>query len=178
MSGRDSTRQRLLSAAADVAREQGSGNLSLDAIALRAGVSKGGLLYHFPTKAALLRELVQHFIDEFEARLETATRTKTNGNALAAYVHLTEEECAKPSPGAAGVLAATVEDPDFLKPVKAFQRRLLDRFQGEKRDLADVLLIYLALEGLRSMNLFEIDILSKDEIKVALQAMLSRAGAP
>jgi len=176
MSGRDSTRQKLLAAAAEVAREQGSGNLSLDAIALRAGVSKGGLLYHFPTKAALLRALVQHFISEFESQLEVAAQTKTHGNALAAYIHLTEAETAKPSPGAAGVLAAMAEDPDFLKPVKAFQRRLLDRLQKEAHDPADVLLVYLALEGLRSMNLFEIDVLSKDEIDLAVKAMLDRAG--
>ena len=41
-------------AAVALAREQGPGNISLDAVAARAGLSKGGLLYNFPTKAKLL----------------------------------------------------------------------------------------------------------------------------
>lgn len=176
MSGLNSTRQKLLAAAAEVSREQGSGNLSLDAVASRAGVSKGGLLYHFPTKAALLRAMVEFFISDFEDRLDAAVHTQTAGNTLAAYIQLTDEECSKPSPGAAGVLAAMAEDPDFLKPIKEFQRRLLDRLQREAQDPANVLLTYLALEGLRSMNLFEIDILSKDEIDRAVKTMLEGAG--
>lgn len=43
------TKQRILDAAAEIARELGPGHLSLEAVATRAGVSKGGLLYHFPS---------------------------------------------------------------------------------------------------------------------------------
>ncbi|TIP57248.1 MAG: helix-turn-helix transcriptional regulator, partial [Mesorhizobium sp.] len=52
---RTNSRDRILAAAADVARESGPGSLSLDAVASRAGVSKGGLLYNFPTKAKLMQ---------------------------------------------------------------------------------------------------------------------------
>ncbi|MCD0167012.1 TetR/AcrR family transcriptional regulator, partial [Deinococcus sp. 12RED42] len=48
------TRAALLAAASTVLREQGA-SLSLDAVARAAGVSKGGLLHHYPTRDALLR---------------------------------------------------------------------------------------------------------------------------
>ena len=53
---KSNSREKILTAAADVAREAGPGNLSLDAVASRAGVSKGGLLYNFPSKAKLMQQ--------------------------------------------------------------------------------------------------------------------------
>ena len=54
-------RDKILAAAEELARVAGPGNLSLDAVAARAGVSKGGLLYHFPTKAKLLKRWSSNF---------------------------------------------------------------------------------------------------------------------
>lgn len=170
-----SARDKILTAAVEIAHENGAGNLSLDAVAARAGVSKGGLLYHFPNKAALMRAMVETFVAQVEADLDETV--KNGGNLLSAFVCVTGEECAKKVPGAAGVLAAIAEDPDFLKPVKIFQRRLLDRLQAAPVDADDVLLIYLALEGLRSLRLFDLDVLTEEEQERALSAMRARADA-
>ena len=43
-------RQAILEAAERVVTEAGAAHLTLDAVAGKAGVSKGGLLYHFPSK--------------------------------------------------------------------------------------------------------------------------------
>src|SRR5262249_25783308 len=61
---------RLLAAAAGVVRREGARGLTLDAVAREAGVSKGGLLYHFPTKRELVRGLVADWMDGFEAEVE------------------------------------------------------------------------------------------------------------
>ena len=53
-----SARERLLEAACAVAERSGVAALTLDAVAAEAGVSKGGLLYHFPSKEALLSGMV------------------------------------------------------------------------------------------------------------------------
>ncbi|NGP45277.1 TetR/AcrR family transcriptional regulator [Bacillaceae bacterium SIJ1] len=47
-------KEQLLEAASRVIVQQGLDQLTLDAVALEAGVSKGGLLYHFPSKDALI----------------------------------------------------------------------------------------------------------------------------
>lgn len=169
---RETVRDRILSAAAEVAREQGAGNLSLDAVAAKAGVSKGGLLYHFPTKAALMKASVEYFVARFEAGLDAASR---HGSLLEAFAKLTIEECSKPLPGAAGVLAAMAEDPDFLEPVSAFHRRLLDRLLADTDQTSNALLVYLALEGMRSLKLFEINILTVQEQDLARDALLRLA---
>jgi AcrR family transcriptional regulator len=43
-------RERILEAAYTVAERSGAAALTLDAVAAEAKVSKGGLLYHFPSK--------------------------------------------------------------------------------------------------------------------------------
>lgn len=63
-------RRRLLDAAGDVVLKQGLTGLTLDAVAQRAGVSKGGLLHHFPSKDALIRGLFTQLLDEFDAEVE------------------------------------------------------------------------------------------------------------
>src|SRR5690606_37470436 len=67
---RRGARAKVLQAAEELAVEVGPANLSLDAVAARAGVSKGGLLYHFPTKARLLEALVETYVDRFEDELD------------------------------------------------------------------------------------------------------------
>src|SRR5471032_1857150 len=68
-------RDRILDAAEAVIRESGGRSFTLDAVAERAGISKGGLVYSFATKdklvyAALERE-VTHFQEAVGRRLGT-----------------------------------------------------------------------------------------------------------
>ncbi|MEU7831025.1 MULTISPECIES: TetR/AcrR family transcriptional regulator [unclassified Nonomuraea] len=59
-------RDELLDAAEDLLCDQGSTALTLSAVADRAGVSKGGLLYHFSSKEALIKGMVERLIDDFD----------------------------------------------------------------------------------------------------------------
>ena len=173
---RANSRNKILAAAADVAREAGPGSLSLDAVANRAGVSKGGLLYNFPTKAKLMQGLVENYLKEFEQALEARTAEAEGESALAAYIQLSADDCEKPKPSASWMFSAIAEDPDFLAPIKAFKRQLLERLKGETDDLGSLLICFLAIEGLRSMNLFDSDVLSAEEHKLLVSSLLKIAG--
>lgn len=67
----EETRRALLDAAAKVIRTRGV-SASLDDIAREAGVSKGGLLYHFPAKDVLVRTLAQDILDTFRTEVREA----------------------------------------------------------------------------------------------------------
>ncbi|NJP90222.1 TetR/AcrR family transcriptional regulator [Nonomuraea sp. FMUSA5-5] len=62
-------RDELLDAAEDLLCDQGSAALTLAAVADRAGVSKGGLLYHYGSKEALIKGMVERLIEDFDALL-------------------------------------------------------------------------------------------------------------
>jgi AcrR family transcriptional regulator len=171
------SREKILDAAKEVARDSGFGNISLDAIAARAGVSKGGLLYNFPNKAALMRALVADFIAEFEAELDEHAHG-SRGELVSAYVHLFAVKYDETEPAGVGLLAAIAEDPDFLKPIKAFHRRLLDRLKDDAEDYTAMLIVYLVLEGMQSMKLLDTNVLTKDEtatVMAALEKLAERA---
>ena len=171
---RTNSRERILAAAADVAREAGPGSVSLDAVAHRAGVSKGGLLYNFPSKAALMKGLVASYVDAFERDLEEAVAA---GEPLvSAYLRLAAEACAEDET-AAWIFAAVAEDPNFLEPVKRHRERLLDRLKAHSTDTAGILVAFFAMEGLLSMKLFGTTLVSAEERTIMIDRLRAITGA-
>ena len=69
-----STREAILRAADWVVVEEGVSGMTLEAVAREAGVSKGGLLYHFPSKEALIGGMIGRLIEGFEAALSRELR--------------------------------------------------------------------------------------------------------
>lgn len=71
-----SARERVLDAYEDTLIEQGERAATFDAVAKRAGVSKGGLLYHFGSKDALVAGLAERLderrVDEIDSIAESA----------------------------------------------------------------------------------------------------------
>jgi len=173
---KQTSREKILAAAAELAREIGPGHLSLDAVARRAGVSKGGLLYNFPSKASLMQGLVEEYIHAFEHDLDLTSRSRGR-ELFEAYVTLSEKECAEAGGQAPGIIAALAENPGFLQPIKAFKRRLLDRLKLGTDDLPKLLVAYLALEGLRSLAAFDLDVLTAEERALVMQELSSSAGS-
>jgi AcrR family transcriptional regulator len=171
------TRQKILEAAAEIARESGASNIPLEAVAARAGISKGGLLYHFPSKAKLLEGIVKFHLATFEKALkerELEKRDRANG-LMEAYLELfSEENCAK-EPPPSGLLAALAENPDFLAPVREHHRGMLDRLCASN-DPTMAIIIFLAIQGARSMQLLNLEVLSDDEFTAAMTRLKQIAG--
>jgi AcrR family transcriptional regulator len=136
--GRPSSRKRILEAAEALAREQGPGNISLDAVAARAGLSKGGLLYNFPTKAKLLEALVEMHIERAETALAQSIDAGPEGrNAMAlAYLRYCRQEMIDRPEPASGVLAAIAENPEFIDPVRRYQKQVMERLRERSADFA------------------------------------------
>jgi len=167
------TRRRILDAAAEIARETGPGNLALDAVAARAGVSKGGLLYHFPSKSQLMKGMVEHFLSSFEEALAAREKEKEGrkNGLMEAYLELFVEEHEGHQPPPSGLLAAMAEDPDFLAPVRRHHRDFVTSLKSKASDPATALVVFLAIQGVRSMGLLNLDILTDAEFGLASEKL-------
>jgi AcrR family transcriptional regulator len=149
------TRERLLHAAATVIRRLGVCALTLDAVAAEAGVSKGGLLYHFPSKEALLDGLIDWWHDQFE---ESLSETDGEGPGALARAYLRASARAEASTDEQatdrGLLAVFTGHPDRLDPVRrryeAWQQRLLE----DADDDVDATIVRLASDGLWFVELY------------------------
>jgi AcrR family transcriptional regulator len=145
-------RERVLEAAERVISEVGAARLTLDAVAQAAGVSKGGLLYHFPAKEALLVALAQRYVDSMKQGIDAAR------NSMSAWVHGRDlKACVLgvlgPDPRSkatsAALLAAAANDLSLLQVIR-------DRICDNTRELAAsnanfarAAIVTLAVDGLK-----------------------------
>ncbi|MBQ2263674.1 MAG: TetR family transcriptional regulator [Loktanella sp.] len=159
----DATRRRILDAAQELAHCTGSGSLSLDAVAARAGVSKGGLLYHFPSKNRLMEALVADYLHRFDAALSAEESTGCRNAAIRAYMaqFLTERDRQARPPS--GLLAALAKDPELLAPVRRHERDFLDRIRSTAGNPQLATLAFLAIQGIRAMALLNTQVLDDAE---------------
>ncbi|GAA1450173.1 TetR/AcrR family transcriptional regulator [Nesterenkonia lacusekhoensis] len=67
---RQSKRTLILEAGSRVVQRDGVTALTYESVAQEAGVTKGGLLYHFPSRKALLLALHEHVAGQWEAAME------------------------------------------------------------------------------------------------------------
>ncbi|MGJ9407153.1 TetR/AcrR family transcriptional regulator [Nesterenkonia aurantiaca] len=67
---RPSKRHEILDAATRVVQREGVTTLTYESVAAEAGMTKGGLLYHFPSREELLLGLHRHVAQNWELALE------------------------------------------------------------------------------------------------------------
>lgn len=96
---RQSNRRKILEGAVAVVQREGVTSVTLDSVALEAGLTKGGLMYHFRTRDALLLAIHQHLAEHWEASLERiagkASQDATIEERLAAYARVTTQSATR-----------------------------------------------------------------------------------
>lgn len=92
------TKELIFEACSRILRRDGLASLTLDAVAEEAQLSKGGLLYHFPNKVALIESLFEYHNDKFEVRLQQLAKEEgeTTGAWLRAYAVASVEQITDP----------------------------------------------------------------------------------
>jgi AcrR family transcriptional regulator len=163
------TRQEILAAANQLVLTEGVAHLTLEAVAKRAGVSKGGLLYHFPSKEALIRGLIEQLNAQFDgevahqlglerAEAQAAAELKA-GSWLRAFVRATfagnklENDWLGSS---AAILTAIATNPQLLEPFRRSFAGYQRQAEGDGLDPALATIIRLAADGLWLAELFQL----------------------
>lgn len=160
-------RDELLDAAEELLRDQGSDALTLAAVAERAGVSKGGLLYHYGSKDALIKGMVERLIEDFDdlmaatpaetytERYLGATLTAIRSGRLRRYAVVT---------GASGNLF-------LLAPLRDAMARWHREGLDQEPDPLASQIVRLACEGLWDVASHDPELNSDEELQ-ALEARL------
>jgi AcrR family transcriptional regulator len=144
---RRDTRAHLLDAAVAVIRRDGAQALTLDAVAAEAGVSKGGLLYHFKSKRQLLDAMVARWLDEWESEFQG---DEQGDGFVASFVRTSHLGGAGQEERAAevGLLAAIAAEPAVLAAVRDRYATWQDRVEREGSDPVEATVARLAADGL------------------------------
>jgi AcrR family transcriptional regulator len=149
-------RALLLQAASDIATDLGVPAVTLDAVAERAGVTKGALQYHFANKQGLLDALFEQTMERFEQQMHTRIAAGMDDGApphsatARAYLHTTIDET---SPAASTdvlrvLVAAMMTDPAIRERYAAPMRKWTRPDPLPLEAAARLMICRLAADGL------------------------------
>lgn len=168
------TRTDLLEAATRLILREGAARVTLAAVAREAGVSKGGLLYHFPSKDALVGGLVEHYAATFAAQVTTLAEEEGGPQALLyAYVRATFAEGSASRDLGAAVLGAVLLNPALLADYRERLQWIGERLQEGAPDPARAAVVRLAADGLWFGELLGVAALAPEERQGLERAMLA-----
>lgn len=151
-------RKALLRAAAAVVSEHGYSALTLDAVGAATGVSKGGVLYHFPTKEALVAALLEELTTDFDADQTNAHDADPIAPGAWTRAYMTasaappQDESAQVA--AVALLAAVGYDPSLLEPLQDRYTSWIKRLDDDGLPGVDAHVVRLAADGLWAADLF------------------------
>lgn len=185
--GRPSNRTHVLDAATAVALREGPGGVTIDAVVAESGLSRGGILYHFPSKESLLQALVDRDLEPVRAlaqrcepasgeeRMSSAQRLRAYYDACAAWA---------PERGHVALAVALAENPALLRSWAQVQRDLdavdaVDAVDsadtGEAGTALSALVARLALDGLWLSDLVDPDRFTTQQRAQVVQTLLALA---
>jgi AcrR family transcriptional regulator len=145
-------RQRVLEAAERVVTEVGAARLTLDAVSQAAGVSKGGLLYHFPSKESLLTALAQRYVDSMRGCVDTAKdslHADDPARDLKACVLGVLGSDPRLKAMGAVLLATAANDLTLLEVIRARIAEQSSELSGSSVDFTQASIVLLAIDGLK-----------------------------
>lgn len=174
----------LLDAAEAVIHEEGLGNLTLDAVAARAGVSKGGLMYHFKSKDMLLEAMVRRIVDSWRNDAARAIEEGAPGPGRVARgvmsLCLDRPDCGGESMRRSGfvLVTALVSNPALIKPLRDAHIDLLRRAEDDGLAPGASACVILALSGLWFERIFGLSEMTPERRNDLLAALRALACAP
>ncbi|WP_417684043.1 TetR/AcrR family transcriptional regulator [Roseibium sp.] len=171
-----SSRIEILDAALDLVRSSGAFSLTIDAVAEKSGFSKGGVLYNFPTKDALIRAMVQLLADRFSQDIETARAgyPESDSPTVMGMIDVTESWVQRESTVARAMLVTTLCDAGHIEPFLELKRRLKLQIEAETSDRPRDMAIWAALEGIHFSTAHGVSVHSDEDRRVILNELRGR----
>jgi AcrR family transcriptional regulator len=177
-----SSRDRILHAAEDIILKDGASHLTLDAVAKAAGLSKGGLMYHFPTKESLIEGLMKRVHIFWMNALQQSLDTTRPGPARMARSMVrcclsNEKDATRHRHERVffALAAAKMYQPELFRPIQDSYRAILKEFHNDPQTLGRSLMVMAALDGLWWSDAFEtyqLNSAQRDLIRTEMEALL------
>jgi AcrR family transcriptional regulator len=175
MTRQPKAREKILQAARRIVETRGAGHLTFDELASESGVTRGGITYHFPTKEALLKGLIEADIQDWET---TAGSLGTDCQCDKAAAFMGQVRCNLDPMDAghkrfvSGLMSAAMVDPSLLDPIREHQKRKFAEWQWDDASLLRYLML-LAAEGVFWQDFFDLNPLPP-EVRARIVALIER----
>ncbi len=171
--GTEDTIDKIVDAAMVIVRDQGVGRLTLDRAAQQAGLSKGGVLYHFKTKNDLIHGMVSRLISLCEELYQSRYDSEPAGPyrwARAVVRTALDPSAPVHDPINGALLASLANDPVLAQPLRDLYQRWTDRLRSDSPNFGVAALVCMAMDGLCFEKLIGLELDPAD-----LQAVMETA---
>ncbi len=174
MSPRANSYDSIIDAAEAVVIESGASRMTLDAVASKAHISKGGLLHHFPTKLALLDAMVRRQIERRQKarkrileELPVGPKRYVKGYVMSAL----NRDKGYDSLGAA-LFAAVVHEPKLTEPVREIVKKTYGEIGSSGMKFEKAAIVALAADALRLEEILSVSPFTEDQRKRIIDELL------
>lgn len=150
-------RQGLIDAATAMIADQGLARLTVDSVAKAAGVTKGGLFHHFPTKQALIDGVLDMMIEEVDCTVDEMMSadpephgrfTRALLNSVLSYDRVAERAHSRT------LCLALIADPSLQRRWARWLTERIDRHAGTDDNISCAI-VRLATDGLWVSSLYD-----------------------
>lgn len=155
------TKDKICEAAIRIASRDGLLAMTLENVARETGITKGGVMYHFPSKDELIRGVLEYFSQQCETMLMRRVIDDPEPRMRWARCML---DCLFPQSPAesepndvdadvlarffVATLAGAVTSPGAMQPLRDLAIRMRNRCLSDPRDGMEQLLVWLTIDGL------------------------------
>ncbi len=169
-------RDKVLDLAEQILLREGTGALTIDAVAKAAGVSKGGIQSRFGTKDDLIKAMLERWTAEYEAQMSATIGPVPEPRAVAwAHTQITMAMDATERARAAGLMATLIDSTSHRAECRAWYAELFGRLDTRSVEGRRARMALLATEGaflLRTFGLMDVSDDEWAEIQDGLRAVL------
>ena len=160
------SRNVALDAAIKIISRDGSGRLTLDAIARESGLSKGAITHQFRTKQGVMQALLERqagYFSEFQRQYLADVGEKVSQPELVAEIATLREAIGQPNSVVLAITAAIAADPSLLNASQTSSAETLKAIRAKSDDPELAMLRWAAARGLLLDTLFGKSLLGNKE---------------
>lgn len=173
------TIDEICEASMKILTEEGASRLTFDRIAQVAGITKGTLIYHFPSKGVLMEYLVERYCEGLSKKLrigcleaemlESPVKDPTTAGFFEWYKRFREEPASSTAYGLS-IFALSARNEKMLEVMQNWYEDVFKMLKESPSGVNSVIAV-LALEGLFFMRHFQVDVLEDEDVKKVLDEL-------
>lgn len=170
---KDNARERLMGCMMDIVRDEGAGALTYDNLVAKSGLTRGGILYHFPSKESMLQGLVDHFMRQELGKVEERWEKhgKTPDGLLKAEIECALEADDKDQQISVSLLPVVIQNPAMMKEIQQIVEERYKNLDQTSVGFEKAALTLLVIDAFEMSKAFGFTLLSEKKRKQVLKLL-------
>lgn len=167
-------RELILRTATQIVLDSGFHSLTLDAVAKRAGISKGGLLYHYPNKDLLIKGIAIYIFDEFCHNFKSFAEKDPieKGKWSRALIEASKFDLEHNAELNVGISAAALLNSGVVQNISESYHSILTKLEDDGINRVTAMIIRLVLDGLYYSQLLNVAQVEKEMQEAVFQQLV------